>query len=86
MCYILSNSETLPVSVYKNVGSRGLDHLACKFIHLFIHSDAQCYDGWVKHGSSCYGFGEDDVTWAGAAVSRTGRGGDGVKQHVILMA
>nr|KAG5703315.1 hypothetical protein BaRGS_025557 [Batillaria attramentaria] len=29
-------------------------------------SDGQCFAGWVQFESSCYGFGEDDVTWAGA--------------------
>ena len=40
--------------------------------HPILHSDARCYHGWIRHRSSCYGFGEDDVTWAGAAVSGQG--------------
>merc|ERR1711879_548322 len=32
-----------------------------------IGADAQCYPGWIKHGSSCYGIGEENVSWGGAA-------------------
>ncbi|KAK7475287.1 hypothetical protein BaRGS_00033434 [Batillaria attramentaria] len=28
--------------------------------------DAQCMDGWVRYENSCYGIGDETVTWGGA--------------------
>ncbi|XP_076445384.1 low affinity immunoglobulin epsilon Fc receptor-like [Babylonia areolata] len=39
------------------------------FVNVSVAQEEQlsCYDGWVKFGSSCYGFGEEYVSWAGAS-------------------